>query len=366
MSYFDFSPEFILDKVRTIDPKKYAATRNYHKGHITQLSPYISRGMLSTVDVVKSLISQGYSFDDSEKLVSELAWRDYWQSQWKVMGEAINKDIKHAPPRACHRETPTALLNGQTGIKVIDAAIFELQETGYLHNHMRMYISSIACHFGRSHWENPARWMYYHLMDGDWASNAMSWQWVSGASRNKTYFFNQENLNKYWESLQTGTFIDDSYEVLENLETPEVLGKTQKTQWKTELPTSGELEPDLEKPVIVYTTYNLDPHWMKDVDAHRIFLWEPSHFDQYPISNKVVKGMLSAAEHIPKHTLYVGEFKELMSHFSGEIHYKNHPFTQHFVGRGHTFERLYVSEKNHKSFFSFWKEALPQIKSMWD
>ena len=50
--------------------------------------------------------------------------------------------------------------------------------------------------------------MYYHLLDGDWASNALSWQWVAGSNANKKYYANQDNINKYFNSSQKQTFLD--------------------------------------------------------------------------------------------------------------------------------------------------------------
>ena len=58
-----------------------------------------------------------------------------------------------------------------------------------MHNHIRMYVSSLICNFSNTHFLNPSKWLYYHLLDGDVASNCLNWQWVSGASRNKKYFF---------------------------------------------------------------------------------------------------------------------------------------------------------------------------------
>lgn len=365
LSVHNFSIDAIQQKLDEIDPHKYAATRNFQDGHITKVSPYISRGMLSTVDVAKSLIKRGYSFEDCEKLLSELSWRDYWQSQWNLLGSEIDVDIKHPPLRMSHSSLSKSIIEGTTGIREVDQAIQELKETGYVHNHMRMYIASVACHFGGAHWHMPARWMYYHLLDGDWASNALSWQWVAGSSRNKTYFFNQENLNKYWNSHQANTFLDKSYEELETAEIPKELLVTTDWEEKTAFPPSQELPKDEGKPVVLYTSYNLDSQWLAEEDAHRIFIWEPSHFENYPISENVVDFLMEAAQSLPNRTVWVGEFEDLKNHFSGEIHFKRHPFAKHFRGVSHEYERLHSSAKNHRSFFSFWKEAQPHIRSLW-
>mgnify|MGYP006195700273 CR=1 FL=1 len=60
-----------------------------------------------------------------------------------------------------------------------------------------MYLAAMVCNNAKSHWLTPARWMYYHLLDGDLASNALSWQWVAGTFSHKKYIANQQNINKY-------------------------------------------------------------------------------------------------------------------------------------------------------------------------
>ena len=50
----------------------------------------------------------------------------------------------------------------------MDDCIQEFYESGYIHNHMRMYIAAVCCNVGQYHWLKPAQWMYYYLLDGDW------------------------------------------------------------------------------------------------------------------------------------------------------------------------------------------------------
>jgi deoxyribodipyrimidine photo-lyase len=62
--------------------------------------------------------------------------------------------------------------------------------------------------------------MYYNLLDGDWASNALSWQWVADTFSSKKYIANQENINTYTNSKQRGTYLDTIYEVIANAKPP--------------------------------------------------------------------------------------------------------------------------------------------------
>ena len=51
-----------------------------------------------------------------------------------------------------------------------------------MHNHARMWLASVACHLAGADWRAGAAWFQHHLLDGDLASNALSWQWVAGAA----------------------------------------------------------------------------------------------------------------------------------------------------------------------------------------
>jgi deoxyribodipyrimidine photo-lyase len=82
----------LLDKIEKIIPSAYAKTRNFVDGDVTYLSPYISRGVISTKQIYQSLINRGLPFYACETLLKELAWRDYFQRIWQHKN--INLDIK--------------------------------------------------------------------------------------------------------------------------------------------------------------------------------------------------------------------------------------------------------------------------------
>ena len=88
-------------------------------------------------------------------------------------------------------------LSDADGMPVIDWAVRELYATGYLHNHARMWLAAYVVHWRRVQWQAGARWFLTHLLDGDPASNNLSWQWVASTFSHKPYFFNRENLEKY-------------------------------------------------------------------------------------------------------------------------------------------------------------------------
>lgn len=89
-------------------------------------------------------------------------------------------------------------LAGRSGIDAMDAWVRELVETGYLHNHTRMWFASIWVFTLGLPWQLGADFFYRHLLDGDAASNTLSWRWVAGLqTRGKTYLATTENIARY-------------------------------------------------------------------------------------------------------------------------------------------------------------------------
>lgn len=353
--------EEIWQQVDSFHPRRYGATRNFKSGSVSRLSPYISRGVLSTRKVYDNLARRFSDLKPFEKFIQELAWRDYWQRVWQE--NDIDEDIKQPQENISHFEMPEAIVNADTGIEAVDDAIQELYETGYMHNHMRMYVASIVCNVGQCYWKEGARWMYAHLLDADWGSNALSWQWVAGSNSSKKYYANQENINKYFDSDQRNTFLDHSYEYLLEMPVPDVLKSETPFNLDTVLPDSNaELNPEL--PTLVYTHYNLDPKWHKDLTANRVLLLEPSHFTKYPISRPILNFILKLAENIEGIQILSENFKVLKFLVSGPIIYKEHPFCRHFEGRMEERDWLHADVPLEKSFFRYWKslkKSLPEI-----
>jgi deoxyribodipyrimidine photo-lyase len=82
-----------------------------------------------------------------------------------------------------------------------------------------MWLASYMVHLRKVHWRVGADWLYGHLLDGDLASNHLSWQWVAGTGSNKPYLFNADNVARFapeaWHSA--GSPIDTSYEDLDQI-----------------------------------------------------------------------------------------------------------------------------------------------------
>jgi deoxyribodipyrimidine photo-lyase len=218
MRNFEPTMQAALARLAEVRPDDYARTRNALDGAVTRLSPYITHGLLSLRDVY-SAVHARQPLDARHKFVFELGWRAYWRHVWQHKGDAIHHALHTGllPDDAYQTVLPADVLEARTGIPAIDQAVRELYATGYLHNHARMWVASYLVHLRKVHWHAGAQWMLGHLLDGDVASNHLSWQWVAGSGSGKPYLFNADNVARYAPALwhSPGTAIDTSYEALD-------------------------------------------------------------------------------------------------------------------------------------------------------
>jgi deoxyribodipyrimidine photo-lyase len=376
--------EKVASLLAAIDVKRYGKTRNYVSGSVTELGPYVSRGVISTRAIWVYLLGRGHSFEEMFGFVQQLAWRDFFQRVWQGLGDGINEDIRREQEGVIHRLLPAAIAAGNTGIEGIDTGISRLKDTGYMHNHLRMYTAFLTANLAGAHWRLPAQWMYAHLLDGDWGSNALSWQWVAGTFSNKKYIANQENINRYTQTNQRGTFLDVDYESLAIAPVPDVLKKPFTVEEvlpfadcdaealrlavaKFGLPLWALDNPIMDDRLVIHNYYQLDPKCQSALPGTRLLLLEPIVFAQYPIASHCVDFMLSLATEIPKVQVFVCEFDELVGALEPfghvEIVYQEHPLNRHY--RGTEIPRDWLApevEGSFSSFFSYWKKVEKSLR----
>lgn len=204
-SYIQGGRKKVERKLAAIEPVEYARTRNFGDGKITRLSPYIHHGIVSLNEVRNHALTKCSEPVQITKFIQELAWRDFWQRILTAHPKWAWEDVEPYKTGFTAQDygdvLPEDIANGKTGVACIDAFIHELTATGYIHNHARMYLASYLVHFRRIKWQVGARWFLQHLLDGDVASNNLSWQWVASTFSHKPYIFNLENVDKYFGEL---------------------------------------------------------------------------------------------------------------------------------------------------------------------
>ena len=203
-----------LERLQTFLPhagRTYAARRNYDLGrdqhlHVSQLSPYIRCRLLTEEEVLKTVLAR-FSPTSAEKFIQEVFWRTYWKG-WLEMRPGVWSDYQIGLSQALNdlqtqgglRQRWQDACAGQTDIAAFDAWAQELVETGYMHNHARMWFASIWIFTLGLPWQLGADYFLRHLLDGDPASNTLGWRWVAGIqTRGKTYLARASNIEKYTE-----------------------------------------------------------------------------------------------------------------------------------------------------------------------
>ena len=206
-----------VKKLNNVDAIAYGRNHHFSNGSVTHLSPYLRHGCITLNEVVVFVkIRFG---QHAEKLLLSLASRDYWRRVWFMQGNAILSELE--PPKVAigYQALSSEVKQGNTGLPCMDGFIADLFNTGYVHNHARMWLASYIVHHLKIDWREAADWFEAHLLDGDIASNHLSWQWVASTFSTKPYFFNKEILArytgaKYCATCQVECPFDDSNESL--------------------------------------------------------------------------------------------------------------------------------------------------------
>jgi len=181
----------------------YAAGRNHDAGPgaptaVSGLSPWLRHRLLSEEETIAAALA-AHGPARAGKFVQEVLWRTYWKG-WLEQHPSVWQDYRAAVAAALPgaADDVAAVAAGRTGIACMDAWATELVETGYLHNHARMWFASIWCFTLRLPWQLGADLFLRHLRDADAASNTLSWRWVAGLqTRGKHYVARAENIARY-------------------------------------------------------------------------------------------------------------------------------------------------------------------------
>ena len=165
--------------------RDYARDRNADLGasrdNVSGLSPYVRHRLVTEHEVVAAVLDR-HSLPAAEKFVQEVFWRTYWKG-WLEQNPEVWRRYRREVDEFATGTLPTGYedaVHGRTGIDAMDAWARELIDTGYLHNHTRMWFASIWVFTLGLPWQLGADFFHRHLLDGDAASNTLSWRWVAG------------------------------------------------------------------------------------------------------------------------------------------------------------------------------------------
>ena len=210
----------------------YAATRNTDAGPqaeatTSSLSPYLRRRLLLEQEVVEAAIA-AHGPQKAGKFVEEVFWRSYFKghletrpSTWTCYNDALAEQRDNLAANSGLRRAYEEAVSGCTGIDGFDDWARESVDTGWLHNHARMWFASIWIFTLQLPWQLGADFFLRHLLDGDPASNTLSWRWVAGLhTRGKAYAARAENIRRYTDGRFSPTNLNESPVALEEADPP--------------------------------------------------------------------------------------------------------------------------------------------------
>jgi len=185
----------------------YADTRNqlivdpFGDPHGTSgLSPYVRFGMISARQMYHAaarLLQDADAISASERhsiqvWIGELAWRDFYNHILYHFPHVLNRSFKPQYDQVTYRDAPDEFERwqaGMTGYPVIDAAMRQMNQIGWMHNRARMIVASFLAKDLLIYWRRGDVHFMKHLIDGDPAANNGGWQWSAGTGTDAQPYF---------------------------------------------------------------------------------------------------------------------------------------------------------------------------------
>ena len=191
----------VLENYVEKDVNNYNSKRNFDFGpsnrkNVSCLSPYITHRLITEYEVTKKVLNK-HPHQKVEKYIQEIFWRVYWKG-WLELRPKVWSDFIEDLKTIEENENYQKAINAQTDIQCFNDWVQELKENNYLHNHTRMWFASIWIFTLNLPWQKGAEFFMKHLLDGDAASNTLSWRWVAGLqTKGKHYVAQAWNISKF-------------------------------------------------------------------------------------------------------------------------------------------------------------------------
>lgn len=154
----------------------------------SRVSPYLSWGQISP----RQIWSKYCKEKNSESYLRQLIWREFSYYLMYHFPHSINEPLNEKFKRFQWDDSSVTLekwKQGKTGYGLIDAAMNQLWQTGWMHNRARMIVASFLTKDLLLSWQEGAAWFWDTLVDADLANNTMGWQWVTGSGVDAAPYF---------------------------------------------------------------------------------------------------------------------------------------------------------------------------------
>ncbi len=188
-----------LDTFRDNLMKRYGSLRDYPGTVGTSgLSPYLRFGMLSSREAIVTAVEtrakakSETAVESVQTWLDELIWREFYQSIIYHFPHVTKGSFRPVYDKIQWRNDPAefeAWCQGQTGYPIVDAAMRQLSQTGWMHNRARMIVASFLVKDLLIDWRWGEKWFMQQLVDGDPAANNGGWQWAAGTGTDAAPYF---------------------------------------------------------------------------------------------------------------------------------------------------------------------------------
>ena len=168
--------------------QNYEDTRNFPAQDSTsKLGPHLRFGTVSIRKMIEKAITE-----KNEIFWQELIWREFFTQILWHFPHTSKKSFKAKYDRIDWRNNEAEFLkwcNGETGYPLVDAGMRQLNETGFMHNRIRMLVGSFLCKHLLIDWRWGEAYFAEKLHDYEMASNIGNWQWVAGSGVDAAPYF---------------------------------------------------------------------------------------------------------------------------------------------------------------------------------
>ncbi|WP_100614664.1 cryptochrome/photolyase family protein [Confluentibacter citreus] len=168
--------------------QNYEATRNFpDQDSTSKLGPHLRFGTVSVRDMVRKATSE-----NNEIFWQELIWREFFMQILWHFPQTATQSFKPQYDRIVWRNNEAEFklwCQGATGYPLVDAGMRQLNETGFMHNRVRMLVGSFLCKHLLIDWRWGEAYFAEKLHDYDMASNVGNWQWVAGCGVDAAPYF---------------------------------------------------------------------------------------------------------------------------------------------------------------------------------
>ncbi|PKO44612.1 MAG: DNA photolyase [Betaproteobacteria bacterium HGW-Betaproteobacteria-22] len=360
-----------IKKLNEVDAIAYAKNRNFLNGTVTHLSPYLRHGCI-TLNEVLVFVKRRFG-NAAENMLMQLAWRDYWRQVWHVKGNAILSEMEPAKVKLDYQPLSDAVRQAKTGLPCMDGFIQTLTREGYLHNHARMWLASYIVHHLKTDWREAADWFESRLLDGDLASNHLSWQWVASTFSSKPYYFNKESLarytgQRYCADCRAACPFDDNYEALSARLFKQATTEAGKLYAISPVPMHASSD---SKAIAVFVHDEMlgASNLLMQKPFPKIFVFDPVLYEDWPLNR--LQFMADCLSEMMSVEVWVGHTHEVLQHKGvGQLVTQDTPnlkikaLLKPYATRWEPVAKLVnveISEQRLKRFSRYWEKVGPVL-----